>query len=145
MEKPPKTAIIGAKGLVGRTLFEAYRQLYPGVVGTDWKGRDRLLRVDLGDPATFPADLTKSGHAWAVICAGIRDFQKCEQDPALTRDRNVIGTVALSRYLQEQGLKVALFSSDGVFDGERGGYSDEAPQQPVNEYGRQKKELEARA
>lgn len=142
MRRPLKTAIIGAAGVLGARLFEAYRQHYPDTVGTDWQGRQGLYRLDLANADIRPLRLTESGHTWAVIAAGVRDFTRCEREKAYTWQCNVTGTLTLASRLSEAGLKVVFFSSDAVFSGETGDHSDDAPSSPVNEYGRQKQEVE---
>lgn len=139
---PPKTVVIGAAGLVGRRVLEAYQRSYPDLVGTDWQEREGLGRLDLAAPDPSPLRLAESGHTWALIAAGMRDYAECEQRRADTRARNVVGTLELARRLVEMGLRVACISSDAVFDGKAGGYADDAPLNPVNEYGRQKADLE---
>jgi dTDP-4-dehydrorhamnose reductase len=69
---------------------------------------------------------------------------RCEQDRAYTRARNVDGTLELARQLAAEGIIPVFFSSDMVFDGRDGGYADDAPTHPLNEYGAQKAEVERR-
>lgn len=138
-----KTAVIGAAGLLGRALFAAYRQSDPDCVGTDWKGRGGLPKLDLADPDISGLRLVETGHAWAVIAAvGSKRFDVCEADQKYTWERNVKGTVELGRRLHRAGLKVAYISTDAVFSGERGGYAEDDFPGPVNEYGRQKRAAE---
>lgn len=138
----PKTAIIGAAGLVGHALLESFRRVHPDAVGTDWLGREGLPVLDLARPDPSPLRLAESGHTWIVITAGLRDLVECERDKVYSRERNVVGTLALARRLAESGLKVVFFSSNAVFDGEQGGYAEDAPTRPIQEYGRQKREVE---
>lgn len=140
---PPKTAIFGATGLVGRRLFDAYRRFHSDLLGTDWQGRGGLPRLDLATPEILPPGLVESGHTWAVVAAvGSRDFGFCERHGKYARRRNVVGTLELARRLADLGLKVVFLSSDAVFNGDTGGYADDAPLSPINEYGRQKAEVE---
>ena len=54
------------------------------------------------------------------------------------------GTLELARQLAGEGVVPVFFSTDQVFDGRDGRYVDEAPANPLNEYGAQKAEVERR-
>lgn len=141
---PPKTAIIGAAGFVGRVLFDSQRQLHPDTIGTDWRGREGFAKLDLASPDIRALRLAETGHTWAVIAAGAVNWRLCEKDREFTRLRNVTGTLALASQLTAAGIGVVYISSDGVFEGDQGGYSENSPRRPINEYGRQKVEVEDR-
>jgi dTDP-4-dehydrorhamnose reductase len=60
----------------------------------------------------------------------------------LTYQVNVTNTIQLLRDLNNLGIKSVYLSSDAVFDGQRGYYDETIVCTPVNEYGRQKAEVE---
>jgi dTDP-4-dehydrorhamnose reductase len=137
--KPPKTAVIGAGGFLGRKLLKAYRAFYPDTLGTHHqKGVGAHLYLDLAAPDIGAFKLVESGYTSVVIAAGIPQILRCEQEKEYTRARNVEGTLALARQISAAGLKLIWFSTDYVFDGITGAYPDDAPTAPLNEYGRQK-------
>ena len=57
---------------------------------------------------------------------------------------NVEGTVALAEYLADRQIRILFLSSDQVFDGSEGKYSEEDTPNPINEYGRMKRRVEQR-
>ena len=67
----------------------------------------------------------------------------CEEHPAETRAVNVDPLPGLAVAAAETGARLVFFSSDYVFSGEAGPYSEDDPTGPVNEYGRQKLLAEA--
>jgi dTDP-4-dehydrorhamnose reductase len=77
-----------------------------------------------------------------VIAAGVTSIAACEQDPAGTRLVNVDAALRLARRARAQGVTPVAFSSDYVFDGRDPPYDDDGPIRPLNEYGRQKADLE---
>ena len=137
----PKTAVIGAGGYLGRHLLAAHRGMNPEALGVDvvgpWKHH-----IDLAAPDIAPLKLRQSGYEYAIMAAAITGLARCESDQAYSRARNVSGTLELARQLAAEGVTPVFFSSDNVFDGRTGGYHDEAPTHPVNEYGAQKAEVE---
>ncbi len=103
-------------------------------------------------PGLVPFDMTTAGEAAglldrvgprAVICAGAAPHvEGCEIDPAATRRLNVEGTLRLADAARDRQLPFVFFSSEYVFDGTAGPYAEDAPRRPLNEYGRQKMDVE---
>jgi dTDP-4-dehydrorhamnose reductase len=137
----PRTAVIGATGFIGRALHAAYRAEHPDAAGTDHRGRDGLIRLDLAAPDVEPL----LDHEACVIAGARPGVADCQRHPSETRAINVAGPLAAVRALREAGVRPVVFSSDYVFDGRKGGYADDAPLSPRIEYGRQKAELETGA
>ncbi|MBF0523085.1 MAG: sugar nucleotide-binding protein [Candidatus Omnitrophica bacterium] len=138
----PKTAIIGATGLIGGEFLAQHRKIHPDCVGTS---RDRtavgMSFFDLFYPDISPLRLVETGHRSAIIAAGISRLQICHKDPDLSK-RIVAGTVELIRQFVKAGIKPIYISSDAVFDGKKGNYDDESPTCPINVYGQEKAEIE---
>jgi dTDP-4-dehydrorhamnose reductase len=137
----PRTAVIGAAGFIGRALLAAYRAEHPDAAGTDHRGRDGLIPLDLAAPDVEPL----LDHDACVIAGARPGVADCERHPSETRAINAAGPLAAVRALREAGVRSVVFSSDYVFDGREGGYADDAALSPVTEYGRQKAELETGA
>jgi dTDP-4-dehydrorhamnose reductase len=139
----PVTAVLGATGFIGRHLFQEFSRRNSKTVGTARKHAiPGLLTLDLLDPDICPLELAKRGVTHAIITAAVSGIAACECDPELTRKVNVEGTVSLARQLCNSGIKVIALSSDYVFDGTTGDYSESSEVLPVNEYGRQKAAME---
>jgi dTDP-4-dehydrorhamnose reductase len=140
----PRTMVIGGRGYLGRHLLRAYQGADPDVPCTDVAARERAHPLDLAAPDVRPLRLGESGYEYAVIAAAVTGLARCEQERAYTRARNVDGTLELARQLAGEGVIPIFFSTDQVFDGRDGHYPDEAPANPLNEYGAQKAEVETR-
>jgi dTDP-4-dehydrorhamnose reductase len=125
--------------------LSTYRQIYSDCVATVRKPNiDNISYFDLLSPNITPLRLTETGHKEALIFAAITKIDRCEAEKDLTRKINVGGTLELIKQLVSEGIKPIFFSSDYVFDGISGNYADDAPTNPITEYGRQKAEVEAR-
>lgn len=129
-------AIIGSGGAIGRALAGAL----PLAVTAARRGAGIFL--DLADPDGAFRALERARPRLAVLAAGVTSIAACERDPAATRLANVEGTLRLARRFSDMGARVVWFSSDYVFDGQAPDYPDEAQPSPLNEYGRQKAEVE---
>lgn len=140
----PKTAVIGATSFIGAHFLRTCRAVHPDCVGTERiRTRPDLLAFDLLEPDIAPLRLRETGHEQALILAAVSRIERCEREKEASRLVNVDGTLELVRQLVASGIRPVFFSSDYVFDGVCGGYEDEAPANPVTEYGRQKAEVEA--
>lgn len=59
---------------------------------------------------------------------------KVDQDPVKALDVNIVGTANVVRLARKWRLKVVYISTDYVFRGDRGHYSEADPVDPVNKY-----------
>lgn len=130
-----KTLVIGAGGFLGRHFVKA---LGPGTPSTTRR------ELDLADPDPSVVSRLAEGCQSALLLAAIPQIDRCEKDPAGTRRVNVDGTMRVAEHLLSLGVTPVFFSSDYVFKGDTGGYTDDAPTEPTTEYGRQKVEVERR-
>lgn len=141
--------VLGLNGIIGWNLFKlarkeaeafgTYRRLHEGLDLT------RCHRVDLLDTRAFTALLKKIKpdyliHAWAMC-----DLDVCEEEPAIARRVNVEGTRSIVQAAADSGTvkKIVYVSTDHVFDGLQGGYSEEDLPCPIHVYGRTKIEAES--
>lgn len=142
MRGAPLAAVFGAGGFLGSRLLAAIRREHPAAPGFARTPGPGLLPFRLGD--TEVDSLALEGCRWAVLAAAATRLGQCEADPAGTRAVNVEATLDTAARLSRRGIRVLWFSSDCVFDGLGGPYDDDAPTAPLNEYGRQKAEVERR-
>ncbi|OGS13785.1 MAG: hypothetical protein A2234_06570 [Elusimicrobia bacterium RIFOXYA2_FULL_58_8] len=140
----PKTAVFGCGGFIGSYFLPFYRQLHPDCAGASRnpKGRNEFF-LDLESPDISRMKLAETGHKQALLLAGVTNVAACETRKDYSRKINVTGTLELIRQLAAEGIKPIFASSDYIFDGVSGDYTDEAPASPTTEYGREKAEVEA--
>jgi dTDP-4-dehydrorhamnose reductase len=104
----------------------------------------RRADMDVSDQASVEAALERY-QPWAVInTAGYVRVDDAEDDERQWRD-NVTGPELLARACARQGVRLLTFSSDLVFDGTKGTpYVEQDRANPLNAYGRAKRESERR-
>jgi len=144
-KKLPKTVIIGASSFIGSVFFSEYSKIHPDCIGTSrtLKGKN-IVYLDLLKPDISKLKLKEKGHKEALIFAAISKIIDCEENKVLTKKVNVEGTLNVVKQLVNEGIKPIFFSSDLVFDGKTGNYSDDSKVNPILEYGKQKAEVEKR-
>jgi dTDP-4-dehydrorhamnose reductase len=139
--------VIGASGFVGRHILSHVKSLGYTAIGTQRQSKYcGLVPFDLLhhrirdriDTSFFKTDEPIFG----VICAVIRQIDRCFRERKLTRIVNVDNTIRLIQDLKVLGVKPIFLSSSFVYDGSTGYYSEKHPVCPINEYGRQKAEVE---
>ncbi|MEW6172092.1 MAG: sugar nucleotide-binding protein [Bacillota bacterium] len=133
--------IVGSKGLIGR-YTKAYWRANGGKVICTSHGPGEDLCLDLREPVGNFTTLLPGGVTHALICSGITAIDNCCRDPETTRIFNVIHTIELLSGLLKHSITPIFCSSDLVFRGDRGYYSEEDARYPTTEYGRQKKVVE---
>jgi dTDP-4-dehydrorhamnose reductase len=140
---PGKTFVFGCTGFVGKALLDALRVLYPDTHGSSSKNTGNYHFVDFREPDISHLNLAEHGYTSAVICSAITRVEQCEKDPDNSSKINVYGTLEIISQLKKQGIKPVFLSSDYVFDGITGNYSDMSVVNPVNLYGKQKAAVES--
>lgn len=136
--------MIGGTGLIGNALVRAWRARGETVAAATYHCHPSaaFLQLDMEDEAAVKALLERLRPELVAVPAANPYVDDCERRPAETRKVNVDGTLNVARACRGVGARMIFFSSDYVFDGARGGYTEEDAPSPLNEYGRQKAETE---
>jgi len=138
----PHYLIIGASGFVGSQL---YATLGRGNAVATFNRRPVHGGVAFDARSMRLADTVLKQHGGlthAYILHGVTGIDDCANDPSGTAEINVAGTKRVIDDLLEQGVRPVFASSDAVFDGSRGLWTEEDPVNPILTYGRQKVEVE---
>jgi dTDP-4-dehydrorhamnose reductase len=132
----------GAGGLVGGHLRAALADR--DLIATSHRfAVPDTLSLDLTDESAVARVLTDVRPDVVIVAAADAYVEGCERDPVTTRAINVTAVERLIALAPR--TTVVVFSSEYVFDGRAGPYGEDDPIAPINEYGRQKVELEALA
>lgn len=97
-----------------------------------------VVQVELSQ-AGAGAELVRQTRPECIInCAALANLDACEASPELAERLNAELPGELARAARETGAKLVHFSTDAVFDGQRGNYSEEDAPAPINTYSRTK-------
>jgi len=134
--------VVGASGLLGAYLHRSFSELGP-TVGTGFENANgELAPLDIRDEDASRALLAEHQPRAVICAAAVSNVERCESDPEWSSEINVDGTLALARAAAGVGATFVFLSSEYVFDGVDGPYDEDARTRPLNEYGRQKQQVE---
>ncbi len=103
--------------------------------GADWRP------LDLEERASVAALIERERPSLVLYCAGICRVDKCERSPEFARRINVDAVATLLSLLPADARFVYL-SSDHVFGGGRGPYTESSDPHPISVYGHTRVEAE---
>jgi dTDP-4-dehydrorhamnose reductase len=139
-----RVLVIGGTGLVGNALLRAWTAQGADVAAATYHchASGGFLQLDMRDEAQVRALLSARRPSVVAVPAANPFVDYCQLHPEETRLVNVAGTLNVAKACKDIGARMIFYSSDYVFDGLKGHYTEEDEPSPINEYGRQKAETE---
>jgi dTDP-4-dehydrorhamnose reductase len=134
--------ITGASGLLGlNTAMEAAKE--HDVVGQVNShplrtGAFATVQADLLAPGALERLLDQTQPEWVVHCAALANVDACETDPLQARQLNSEVPRQLAVLVARGGARLLHVSTDAVFDGQRGGYTEADAPNPLGVYAQTK-------
>lgn len=134
--------VTGASGLLGLNLaLEAAREhtVFATVNrNTLNTSAFSVLQVDLLAPGAVERLLDQTQPEWVIHCAALANLDACEANPALAEQLNTELPRKLAVYVAKGGARLVHVSTDAIFDGQRGDYSEEDSPNPLGVYAQTK-------
>lgn len=138
----PQLLVTGATGLLGSAIL---REASAGYEVRGWARRPlgaalsgRLEAVDLLNEAAVQGAAEDASPDVVIHAAALASVDQCETDPAAAAALNVGATRHLLEALRGHACRFVFISTDSVFDGAKGGYTEEDTPAPLHVYGRTK-------
>ena len=143
-EAGSKALVIGASGQVGRALIRVLEDSGIEAIGT-YHSRQitGTHKLDVSDPDAVGScfETVKPDVVFLTVnTEGGVDY--CEDHPEEAEALNVVGTRNVATCTAQCGALLVYYSTDYIFDGEAGPYSEEDIPCAINTYGRTKWEAE---
>ncbi len=128
----PLAWITGANGLIGNYFVQTAPRFVPR-----WRVQ-ALTRdeFDLLDFAAVRREFQQDNPQIVIHCAAISDIGKAQKNPVFARRVNVQATQMLAELSAE--IQFVFFSTDLVFDGRKGNYTETGVPNPLHVYGETK-------
>lgn len=144
MENYERILVTGASGQVGHSLLrmldDGSHEVYAASVARPVARTDNVRPVQAdfcraGAAETLVRQIEPSTVVHLAVSAGSR---AAGQEDAVRRQVNVGAVAEISRAAKAVGARVIFASSDMVFSGRRGAYTEDDAPDPICEYGREK-------
>lgn len=142
-----KVAVFGASGFVGGYLLKTFRHLQAESIGTFFQHPEKeLVHLDCSDKQAVRSFVCNNNFDNIVVLAAQPNVEWCESHQEESYVRNTLPMCNLADIISSMSPtarpRVIFISSDYVFDGLNGPYTEEALPNPLNVYGRHKLEAE---
>jgi len=139
-----RVAIIGASGLVGGNCLQVFREKGWSCLGTHFGfATEHTVYYNTLEPdhAQNP-DWDHFAPEVIVNCGALTHVDHCELHPEESFERTVQSNRNILELARRYQARVVYISTDYVFDGRNGPYTEDAPQNPLSVYGRHKQTAE---
>lgn len=135
--------ITGASGLLGVNLaFEAAKDGHTvfGQVNNHLLNTNlfSVIPTDLLGPYAIERLLDQTQPDWVIHCAALANLEACEVDPYQAQELNSEVPGQLAQHVARGGARMLHVSTDAVFDGQCGNYTEEDTPNPLSVYARTK-------
>lgn len=141
-----KLLITGFTGKIGYTLGPHLKKRYKlSVIVHRQKIADPDIRVfegSLDDAAFVERVFDQARPDYLLHLASASLIPCCRDNPSLAQRVNVEATAVLAGLCSGFGVRMLYTSSDMVFDGRSGNYSENSPPSPISVYGKTKADAE---
>lgn len=135
---PPALLLTGATGYIGRRLAPALQGAWTVFRASRTAAGEGALDLDLSDPDSIRRAFDAAPPKVVIHAGADSDPDSCEKDPDRAKRVNVDAVKTLAALCGACGARLIHFSSDLVFDGERGWYAEDDAPGPRGVYARGK-------
>ena len=130
--------ITGASGLLGLNLAleTTHRHTVFGAVNHNALKTDAftVIQTNLLAPGAVERLLERTQPDWIIHCAALANLDACEADPLLAKQLNTDLPHTLASHVARSGARLLHVSTDSVYDGLRGNYTEEDDPSPIGVY-----------
>ena len=137
-----KALVIGS-GFLGTHIIDILKNNGINTVGTHFNlNNDGIMKVDVRNINSINDCVAKIKPDLIINCAAITQLDFLEKNPQLAFSVNADGAKNVATVSKRNKIRLVHISTDGVFNGKRGMYSEEDIPNPINVYAKSKAEGE---
>jgi dTDP-4-dehydrorhamnose reductase len=132
--------VLGASSKIGKVFYNRFKKKIKYASRNSSKS-SQFKKFDLIKDNIDPL-ISKYKPTHLVIFSAESDPDKCFKNPKKTKNINLISTIKIITKCIKKKIIPIVFSSEFVFNGKKGNYSEKSKTNPILIYGNQKKLLE---
>lgn len=133
-----RALVIGA-GFLGDHVIHEFNNLDIRCVGTHFTSTDEnMLTVDVRNIESLENCIERFKPNIIINCAANVQIDFLEKNPELAFAINAEGAKNVASICEDKSIRLIHISTDGIFDGHKGMYTEEDIPSPVNVYGQSK-------
>ena len=140
-----RVLILGATGLIGDKFYKYFNAISnSGKFDIVLKGTyltipvNGIDQLDLKNTRETEKLFLDFAPDIVIQPAAVSNVEFCEENPGQSGELNIEATKFIANLCRNAGAKYVFFSTDYLFNGKKGNYSEKDMPDPLNEYGRQK-------
>lgn len=144
---PKKVIITGSTGKIGEAVTKLIRKetndinlvlltANPSQIKPSEK--IQVVSADYSDQKWIKDFIQNEKPEFVINCAAMTNVDACEDDHKMAMDLNAIFPENLAKACKNINSKLIHFSTDYIFDGENGPYSEDDTPDPISFYGKSK-------
>ena len=118
-----KIVLFGSSGTLGKELVKLQECMSPS-----------HEEVDIINSSQVKDYIEKIKPSIIIHSAALVGAKECEEDKEKAYQTNVLGTYNLAKICLKNKIKLVYISTDSIFDGEKGDYTEEDIPNPINYY-----------
>jgi dTDP-4-dehydrorhamnose reductase len=142
--KKLKILVIGSTGLLGSKLtpkLDKLYEIYP-TYNTNQLEHNNSIKVNILVHRQIEKNIIELKPDVIIHLAAMTHVDNCEKNPELTYQVNTQSTINILKNAEKTSSQLVFLSTDYVFNGEKGNYSERDQPDPINIYGKTKYEAE---
>jgi len=132
-----KALIIG-NGFLGKHIIYEFKNHGIQAIGTHFHGNDSYTKMDVRDPSSIDKAISNFKPDLIINCAANTQLDFLETNPDIAFSINAEGAKNVALSSQKNMTRLVHISTDGVFDGIRGMYTENDSLNPINNYAKSK-------
>lgn len=140
MEK--KRILVIGQGFLGSHIYDEASRLGFEVIGTSHSKASDKNFLEISNEKQVEEIISKTKPDYVINCAALTDIDYLETHQDMATNVNVKGASNIAKSCKKNKIRLLHVSTDSVFDGMSGNYSEDDKPNPINVYSRSKHESE---
>ncbi len=133
-----KSILLIGKGFLGNSFFEKAIHENFKIIATNYSNDDQSTKLDIQKFDDVENLVSKINPDYILNLASVNNVDFLQKNPEIANSINTIGSRNIARIAHKNKIRFLHISTDSVFDGAQGNYSESDLPNPINVYAQSK-------